>query len=458
MVEEKSGKKKPTVSWYKRWGRIGAILGGIASVFVIVGYFVSWDLFCQWLTLCSRDKYTLTGVQAELSLGESETLGVARRHNDDTSEPVTDMICRWRYQPLLPGLTTGDRCSVKITNGASYFSGSAPQDIPLTAIVDLWRQDSSGSSAVATLSATTTLRYAALPKIHTSADTVVVSQSLPVSVTFPFEGRPTKFDCHWAPTDRFTDADACMTNYNPDPAIQADTSTKLEVDVRGPDGISLGTATKEITVVVPPVHFMLFVIDDTAKAAQPVGNGSSFLAAMQRDVLSSVSQPNAGVDQFLGLYIFGGPLPPTVAPGSSNSDCARFGSVYRLARFDADKADQALQGLHPEGSRAPLVSATVAALAGYRTYQKQIQAQPNDRFSLTIITASNDDCDPSGAQGFLEVLGKNLNNKELTGINYDNKLLPIMLRLADPSDAATRAILQRISGRQSALGDPAGTQ
>jgi hypothetical protein len=97
--------------------------------------------------------------------------------------------------------------------------------------------------------------------------------------------------------------------------------------------------------------------------------------------------------------------------------------------------------MHPEGGRAPLISALVAALAGYRVYQTQFQARPNDRFTLTIVTASYDDCDARGAEGFLNTLEQSLSERELTGIYYGNKLLPIMLRLADPSDTAARAIL-----------------
>jgi hypothetical protein len=249
LSDEGKSEGKAIGHWFDPWERRANFIASL----VVIGTAVVGILAWWW-----SDTYELTGVQGELSLGEYQTLAVVRRHGDAGSEPVTDMICRWRYQPSLPGLTSGNHCSVKITNDASFFAANAAQDIRLTTTVELWRQNSGGSSALATLSATTTLRYAALPKIDMPADTVLVGQSMRVGVSFPSEGQPTKFDCRWTPADRFTDANACTTDYNPDPAIQADTSTKLEVDVRGPDRTSLGTATREITVVVPPVHFMLF--------------------------------------------------------------------------------------------------------------------------------------------------------------------------------------------------------
>jgi hypothetical protein len=428
----------PSPRRLERWALWITIVSGI---FVIVGYFVPWLSLCQWMSLCSSYKYDLAGAKAELSLGQTEDVTVRRQEDNETPAAVQDMECQWRYEPLLPALTSGNRCTVTITNLASYFAGAIPSDIHLEVFVDVWRREGGNTSTVAHLSTTTTLRYIAIPSIDTPADNVLPGYRLHVGVTFPGNGRPAQFACNWTPAERFADAAACATDYIADPTVVTDTTSRIRVDLRGPDGISLGTASKEITVTVPPVHFMLFVIDDTAKVAQPLGNGASLLAAMQHDVLSSVSQPSTGADQFLGLYIFGGPLPPTVAPGSSNPDCARFGSIYRLARFDADRAGQALTGLHPEGSRAPLISALVAALTGYRAYQKQFQVRPNDRFTLTIVTASYDDCDARGAEGFLDTLGQSLNDRELTGIYYDNKLLPIMLRLADPSDAPARAIL-----------------
>src|SRR5262249_6080289 len=155
--------------------------------------------------------------QAVLSLGQDEQLTVFRHGGEGFSEPVQDLDCRWSYRPALPGLTSAGSCSVRITNLPSYFAPGAPSEFALTARVELWRRDSGSSSAVERLSATTTLRYAAIPAIAAAAADVLAGHRLAVGVTFPSQGRPTKFSCNWRPADHFADATACATDYMADP-------------------------------------------------------------------------------------------------------------------------------------------------------------------------------------------------------------------------------------------------
>jgi hypothetical protein len=308
-------------------------------------------------------------------------------------------------------------------------------------MVELWRRDSATSSAVARLSATTILRYAAIPAIAPAAEDVLAGHRLAVDVTFPAQGHPTKFSCSWRPAQLFADATACATEFLADPVIETDVTININVDVRGPDGASLGTASKDIYVRTPPVDYLLYVMDDTARVALSASNGVPMLVDMRRDLMSSLAQPSAGVDRFLGLFIFGGPLPSKIDPASPGAECARFGAIYPVGPLDSDKAGQTLQALRPEGKRAPLIAAMLTALEAYRPYQGQVQRRPSDRFTLTIITASPDDCDAKGVNNFLSALAHGLSERELAGISYDNRFLPIMLKLVDPGDAAERALL-----------------
>jgi hypothetical protein len=445
MSDDKNGKESG------RWKMVAGILTTTATILAIIAFFTSWASLCQWVGLCSRDTYELAGAQAVLSLGQDEQLTVFRHKDEAASEPVQDLDCQWSYQPALPGLTTAGSCSVRITNLPSYFSAGGPPEFPLTAKVELWRRDSATSSAVARLSATTILRYAAIPAIAARVKDVLAGHRLAVDVTFLAPGHPTKFSCNWRPARLFADATACATEFLADPAIESDTTVTINVDVRGPDGASLGTASKDINVRTPPVDYLLYVMDDTARVALSASNGVPMLVDMRRDLMSSLAQPSAGVDRFLGLFIFGGPLPSKIDPASPEADCARFGAIYPVGPLDSDKAGQTLRALRAEGKRAPLIAAMLTALEAYRPYQGQVQRRPNDRFTLTIITASSDDCDPQGVKDFLSALASGLSERELAGISYDNRFLPIMLKLVDPGDAATRALLateQYRSGEQ----------
>ena len=182
-----------------RWKMVAGIVTMTATILAIIGFFTSWGSLCQWVGLCSRDTYELAGAQAVLSLGQDEQLTVFRHKDEAASEPVQDLDCRWSYQPALPGLTRAGSCSIRITNLPSYFSTGAPSEFPLTAMVELWRRDSATSSAVARLSATTILRYGAIPAIAPAADDVLAGHRLAVDVTFPAQGHPTKFSCSWRP-------------------------------------------------------------------------------------------------------------------------------------------------------------------------------------------------------------------------------------------------------------------
>lgn len=434
MPEQKNERPRPRLDLWALW------IGVISGIIVIVGYFVPWERVLQWVGLSPTYTYELAGVRSELYLGQSETVGILRRA-ENVAEAVEDLECRWRYVPVLPGLPTGTACRITITDLPAYFGGAGPSDIPLTITVDLWRKNASGGSAIAQLSATTTLRYSAVPTVGVSAENVLAGHRLTVDVKFPPEGRPTTFSCSWTPADHFADPASCATDYIADAVIDSDRPAKLEVDVRGPGGTSLGTASQEIYVRTPPIHYMLYVMDDTAKVALSASNGVPLLAVMRRDLLSSLSVPSAGIDRLFGLFIFGGPLPAGTNANDPAADCARFGALYPLGRLDVEKAGRSLQTLHPEGQRAPLIAAIAAALEAYRPYQNQLQVRPGDRFTLTILTASTDDCDPQGVKSFLSALSQSLSQRELKGIYYDNRLLPIMLRMVDPGDVAARALL-----------------
>jgi hypothetical protein len=413
---------------------ISAVLAALAALATII---FGWPSYCRYMEWCST--LELSGQLANLNLGQSETITLIRRWDSGRSESVRDLDCTWSYSPSFRDLPSGRECSVTITALPDYFASDPTRTINLKINLSAFHVSGGNKSLEKELSATTVLHYLATPHIDVAENPVTPASTVKVGVTFPQAGRPSTYMCRWTPADRFINPGQCDATYQVETDFGLDRAARrrITVEVYGPDGGTIGTDTKEITIRIPPANFAIYVMDATLNTLQKDPTGQPLFTAIKSDLLGNAIKWKDGIDYFGGVA-FGGPIRSSAQGG--RGDCERISRFYPLARFNFKRLQGEVEQIRPDGKQLPLIDAIISALDQYQPFRGQGKTRPEDRFVLSIITTGPDTCEKADPKYFIDALTSRLSERELREIYYDNRLLPIMLRLAAPGDLEAAAL------------------
>ncbi len=213
--------------------------------------------------------------------------------------------------------------------------------------------------------------------------------------------------------------------------------------LKGLQSIALAWKTSQCKISAMSSSLSLYVVDFTQRMGRPDKNGWPLFEVIKSQLVANFGKLDSTVDCFGGVA-FGGKMPAQW----SGDDCERVSVFYPIGNIDPPRLSDALKPLQPGARKGPLVAAIIRTLQMYQPYRKEVANRPDIRFSLTIVTSGPDTCGSSTPKQFIDALTRNLSERELREVYYDNRMFSIMLRLASADDVDARAFMTTLDYEQ----------